>query len=432
MKHLSLDLWSSNMFRTREISADVLSAINTSLDQGHCDRLPFQDIKRLTCDSFKVSLQEICMFLSPRLTRLYLTIPDSAVGLKNFFTAVQTTCPFLKVISINGDRNSEELGTAVSSLVYSLSCLEVVWCSNIALNCKALVVLASLPKLWKFHVFLLGGPVLRTFRDDCHPLPFSTLQDFDASVATIGDADEFLQLISSSSSLYSLSVDVVVIPAPRELYSFLTTVHRSSSRDTLTAISLHDMAQVDLDAPLSHSLDAHTISPLLQCPNLQHISFGIRYGQEAINNSLMMDMALAWPRLRTIHFLSFYRGSRWPSKVNLEGLVHLTQGCRALESMSLRFDLSSTMTSIHPHNGIRNESLTYLSVDRSPITDPLAVVTHLFDVFPNLTLYHAWHSASASNLDEGDPEFIEMCKRWAEVDRLLEIRKQERSQVQQC
>ena len=97
--------------------------------------------------------------------------------------------------------------------------------------------------------------MLRNFRDDCHPLPFSTLQDFDASVATIGDADEFLQLISSSSSLYSLSVDVVVIPAPQELYSFLTTVHRSSSRDTLTAISLDDMAQVDLDAPLSHSLE---------------------------------------------------------------------------------------------------------------------------------------------------------------------------------
>jgi hypothetical protein len=158
----------------------------------------------------------------------------------------------------------------------------------------------------------------------------------------------------------------------------------------------------------------------------------IRYGQEAIDNSLMMNMALAWPHLRTIHFMSFHRGSRWPSKVNLEGLVHLAQGCRALESMSLRFDLSFPMTSIRPHNGIRNESLTTLSVDRSPITDPLAVVTHLFDVFPNLTLYHAWYLDSASNLDEGDPEFIEMCKRWGEVDRLLEIRKQERSQVQQC
>jgi hypothetical protein len=226
------------------------------------------------------------MFLSPRLTSLYLTIPDSAVGLKNFFTAVQTTCPFLKVVSINGDRNFEELGTAVSSLVYGLSCLEVVWCSSIALNCKALVVLASLQKLWKFHVFLLGGPVLRTFRDDCHLLPFSTLQDFHASAATIGDADEFLQLISSSSSLCSLSVDVFVIPAPQELFSFLTTVHRvtSSSRDTLTTALLHGMAQVALDAPPSHSLDAHTrLSSSAQICNTYHSAFVMGGRQSTIH-----------------------------------------------------------------------------------------------------------------------------------------------------
>jgi hypothetical protein len=179
------------------------------------------------------------MFLSLRLTRLYLTIPDSAVGLKNFFTAIKTTCPFLKVVSINGDKNSEELRTAVSSLVYGLSCLEVVWCSSFALNCEA-------------------------------------LKSFAPSSQRCTE----------------------VVP-----------------HDTWTTILLHGMAQVALDAPLSHSLDTYTISPLLQCPNLQYISFGICYGQEAINNSLMMDMA---PCLRTIHFYSFHRASRWHSKVNLE------------------------------------------------------------------------------------------------------------------
>ncbi|KIM88005.1 hypothetical protein PILCRDRAFT_268292 [Piloderma croceum F 1598] len=167
MKHLSFELRSSDILRTRELSADVLSAINSSLNWGHCHRSLFPGLKRSTCDVFLVSLQEIYMFLSPRLTSLYLTIPDSTVGLKNFLTAVQTTCPFLKVTSINGDRNSE-VGTAVSGLVCGLSCLEVVWYSNIALNGKALVVLASLPRLWKLHVSLPGGPMLRTFRDDCH------------------------------------------------------------------------------------------------------------------------------------------------------------------------------------------------------------------------------------------------------------------------
>jgi hypothetical protein len=378
-------------------------------------------LKRLTCDAFGIPLREICIFLSPRLTSFWLSTPDSPFGLETFLTAVQAASPFLKVVSIDCGRNSEKVRTAVSSLICGLPCLEVVSCSTIALNYKALVALASLPKLWRLHVVLPGGPPAM---DNCRPLPFSSLQDFKARAATIADADEFLRLVSGSTSLYSLSVEVLATTAPRELHSFLTTVHRSSSRDTLTKISLHDISQVALDAPVSHSLDVHTILPLLQCPNLQDILFGMRYGQDAIDNSLMMDMAMAWPHLRSIHFSSFHRAGRWHSKVNLDGLVHLAQGCRALERMSLGFDLSLPVISTHP--GVRNESLTYLCVDRSPITDPLAVATFLSDVFPKLELRHGWRS---SGWGDDNPEVIEMCKRWEEVNRLLEIGKQERSQA---
>ena len=223
MNCLSFELRSSHwVFGTRELSANVLSAINSSLDQGHCHRSLFQDLNKLTCDAFGIPLREICMFLGPQLTSVFLSIHNSPVGLKTFLTAVQATSPFLKVVSINGNRNSEEVRTAVSSLICGLPCLEVVWCSTIALNYKALVVLASLPKLWRLRVFLLGGPAAM---DNCHPLPFSSLQDFDASAATIADPDEFLRLVSGSPSLYSLSVDVLATTAPQELHSFLTTVH---------------------------------------------------------------------------------------------------------------------------------------------------------------------------------------------------------------
>ena len=420
MNHLSFELWSHRVFGTRELSTNVLSAINSSLNLGHCHRSVFQNLKKLTCDVLGIPLREMRIFLSPRLTSLFLSISNSTVGLETFLTAVQAASPFLRVVSINGNRYSEKVRTAVSSLICGLPCLEVVLCSTIALNYKALVALSSLPKLWRLHMFLPGGPVAM---DNCRPLPFSSLQDFDVSAATIADVDKFLRLVSGSPSLYSLSVDVLATTTPQELHSFLTTVHRSSSRETLTKISLQDISELVLVAPPSHSLDAHTISPLLQCPNLQTILFGMRYRQEAINNSLMMDMAMAWPRLRSIHFFSLHSAGRWHSKVNLDGLVHLAQSCPALKSVSLGFDLSLPMAPTHP--GVRNESLTYLYVDSSPITDPLAVATFFSDVFPKLELHHGWHS---SGWGEDSPEFIEMCKRWGEVDRLLEIRKQERSQ----
>jgi hypothetical protein len=163
---------------------------------------------------------------------------------------------------------------------------------------------------------------------------------------------------------------------------------------------------------------------------LEDVSFSIRYGLEAIDNSLMKDMALAWPRLRTLRLMSFYNASRWHSNVNLEGLIQLAQHCRVLESVSHEFDVSLPTTWIHPGNGIRNESSTFLHVGRSRITDPVAVVAVLSDVFPNLRLSHRWHPREAPTWDVtedvNDPVFIEMSKRWEQVDKLLEIRQQER------
>ena len=249
----------------------------------------------------------------------------------------------------------------------------------------------------------------------------------------IADAGEYLQLISNSSSLEFLSIVVSAIPQPQELYSFLTTVHQSCFRDILTTVLLMtDYAAVALDAPPPYSpRSAHSFTSPLLCSNLEHISLYIRYGQEAIDNSLMKDMALRWPRLRSISLSSTYRDSRWHLSANLEGLVYLAQHCRMLELVNCQFDVSLPTTSVDPASGIRNESLTGLYVHRSRIIDPVAVATLLSDVFPNLRLDHDWHFREglgrydSDDDEEDDPEFIEMCKRWKAVDQMLEMRKQE-------
>jgi len=79
-----------------------------------------------------------------------------------------------------------------------------------------------------------------------------------------------------------------------------------------------------------------------------------------------------------------------------------------------------------PGTGICNESEISLYIGRSSITNPLEVTAWLCNVVPNLRLDHSWHLTGHwdTSDDEEDPEFIEMCKRWAEVDKLFAATKQ--------
>ena len=405
-------------------SPSIFRAINRSLDLGHHSRPLLQNVTELHYDFFPgVSIVDAWIFLDPRLKKLVLSTPVPIVGLEAFLEAVKSTCPYLLNLRILIDDYEENkdagaVGRAISNTVCGLSYLQEasIQGSGVTLNSKTLVFLASLPTLQKLNVSVPGGPPLRSYQEEFPILPFPTLRDLCCS-ATIADAGEFLQLISTCSALKSLSIELSTIPPPQELYTFLTIVHQSSFRDTLTTVALYDSEGWDEDLPASHSLGVHTLSPLLQCPNLEDISFGIHYGQQAISNSLMESMASAWPHLRNLSLTSFYGDCRREYNINLKGLIHLAQRCRALESVRCQFDMSLPTESMHPGNGVRIESLTHLSIGRSPIVDPPAVAALLSDVFPNLAVFNDWHC--------GESE--EMGILWVDVDKLLKMKRQERS-----
>ena len=415
------------------INPSVFRAIDDSLDLGHCDRPLLQNIRRLIYFPSLtriISLADTRMFLGPRLKKLVLLTFGSNVELEDleeFLEAVKPRCPSLQELSVYGNIKfrTRKLGRALSDLVCGLPFLQAVLLGGVALNDEVLILLASLPSLRKLRVPLPGKAALRTFRNNVSNQPFPALRDFHASVASFADAGEFLPHISSASSVESLSIMVSTIPPAQELYTFLAMVEQSGLCKTLTTVLLHVWSH-DYPPP-SHSLEAHTLSPLLRCPNLENISFYICYGQQAINNSLMTEMALAWPRLREFSILPF--GDHQHCNINLEGLVHLAQHCPILGSVSCQFDASLPTNSTCLGSGICNESLTHLSVHRSRIADPFTVATLLFKVFPNLQLDHRWRFTEGSDWDpsdEGDPAAIEMANCWKDVDKLLEIKRRER------
>jgi hypothetical protein len=274
-------------------------------------------------------------------------------------------------------------------------------------------------------------------------LPFLAMRHLHLSVALIADAGQFLQATLSSFGLETLSITFDgIVPNPEQLHAVLTMIEQSSFCDTLTTFALRDRVHLDEETAPLHSLDAHTLSPLLQCRNLEHITFNISYGYAAIDNSLLEGMASAWPCLRYLDLHSYYHVRLWHSKANFQGLIYLAQHCHELQSVSLQFDLSLPPTAMDPDQRIRCETLTQLSVSHSHVSDPLGVATFLAGVFPNLRLHHNYFIRTTTprpgtiSLDfedalreyEQSPEFIEMAKRWKDVDQMLTARRLELSQ----
>ena len=431
---------------SQELSPSVFRAIESSLDLSHFDCPLLPNLSELTFkqDVGGISLRDVCIFLGPRLKMLHLSIPIIVDCLGTFAEGLKAKCPTIENLYISsGYRREEWVNRAVLDIICSLSSLWAVsWDSTF--DSQTLKYLSSLP-LWSLNVrlpqeFTQGGCVDASSNIP----PFLAMRHLHISVASIANAGQFLQATSSSFGLEPLSITFDgIVPNPEQLHTVLTVIQQSSFCDALTTFALRDCVHSDEETTPSHSLDAHTLSPLLQCRNLEHITINISYGYAAIDNSILEGMASVWPCLCYLTLHSYCHARLWHSKANFQGLIFLAQHCHALQSVSLQFDLSLPATTMDPDQRIHCESLTQLSVSYSHVFDPLAVATFLANVFPNLRLHHNYFIRTTtlgprmlwSDLEdplreyEQSPEFIEMAKCWKDVDQMLTVRRLEMSQL---
>jgi hypothetical protein len=328
MVHLSLNMSFSNMsiLGARELSPSVFRAIESSLALGHFDCPLLQNLTELTFgQGFDgVSLRDACVFLGPRLKTLRLTIPISLDGLVTFVTALKAKCPNIEYLYVSSDELSKRMNRVVLDLICSLSYLRTISCEDVTCDSQTLKYLSSLPFLQNLNVRLPNGLAQGGFLDASSDiLPFLAMRHLHVSVVSIADAGVFLQVTSSFSALESLYITFDhIVPTPDQLHAVLAVVQRSGSCDTLTTFELWDHVELYDDPSPLHSLDAHTLSPLLRCRHLEHITIGISYEHAGINNSFLKEMASAWPCLRYISLHSGYDTHLWHSKANLQGLLY--------------------------------------------------------------------------------------------------------------
>jgi hypothetical protein len=430
---------------TRELSPSVFRAIESSLDLGHIDRPLLQNLTELTFKQVfgEVSLRDLCVFLGPRLKTLHLSIPFIDNGLGTFAEALKAKCPAIENLYISSYGREEWASGVVSDIIHSQSALrKISWDSTCDL--QTLKYLSSLPSLRSLNVHLPQEFVQGNFLDATSNIPpFLAMRHLHVSVASITDAGQFLQATFSSIGLESLSIalDGIDIPNPDQLHAVLAVMQRSSFCDTLTTFALQDRTHFNEGTTPLHSLDARIIAPLLQCRNLEHVTINISYGHAEIDNSLLEGMASAWPCLRHLSLQPYYHARLWHSKANFQGLIYLAQHCHSLQSVSLQFNLSLPTTAMDLDQRIHCESLTQLYVFHSHVSDPRALTNFLANVFPNLRLHHNYAIRTTPRrrtmwLDSEDPlreyeqslEFVEMVKRWKDVDQMLTARRLELSQ----
>jgi hypothetical protein len=306
MEHLSFDQspYDLSVSGRRKLSPSVFRAIQSSLDLCHFNRPLLQNLTEFTFkpDYGGISLRDACIFLGLRLKTLDFTIPRSLVGLRTFAKALKAGCPAIEHLYISSCQSSDRVNRVVSDLVCSLSSLRTVWCEDITCDSQALRCLSSRPFLQLLHVDLPDELAQQSLLDgSSNILPFLAMRRLDITVASAASAVEFLQVTSSSSDLESLSITIDrILPTPAQLHAALTVMQQSGFCDTLTTFVLGDRVVSAEDSIPLRALDAQTLSPLLQCRNLENINIHILYGHAAIDNSLLKEMASAWPCLRSL------------------------------------------------------------------------------------------------------------------------------------
>ncbi|KAJ7670152.1 hypothetical protein DFH06DRAFT_941528, partial [Mycena polygramma] len=133
----------------------------------------------------------------------------------------------------------------------------------------------------------------------------------------------------------------------------------------------------------------------------------------ALSDALVLEMALAWPKLQWLHLLSRDPGTASDPAVTLAALCIFAQHCPALKVLAI--DISAR--TIPPLDGFDfavRPALETLLVGYAPIDDPSAVAEFILAVFPNVTGVGAEQSASLNTVERW-----ELSGRWEAVRKLL-------------
>jgi hypothetical protein len=163
---------------------------------------------------------------------------------------------------------------------------------------------------------------------------FPNLKDLSFNAYTLKDAIKFIQLLHGPH-LEILRTGLRPPHYASDLTAYFTVVSDLLDSTSLTQFSMHDPYSSFLDEPDAESVLSAAVLRLLFCfPNITDMALYLYVDLRLVDDSLLMQMSIAWPRLEVLDFRCC---DKFPCSVTFSGLVEFSRQCASLTTMYLPF-----------------------------------------------------------------------------------------------
>lgn len=251
---------------------------------------------------------------------------------------------------------------------------------------------------------------------------FCSLQYLHVTLDSFKTASNLFQYYSLSTNCRGIKIFSDTLPSYHDFNQLVNTICSKQPLISLTEVTLSQSWEVPDESPKC-ILEPCDLEPLFKLVNLEKLHIIDIISFQKIDNTLVWEIANAWPRLITLQLDCDHPRDQAHSSVTVEGLCALTS-CAQLKTLSIALDPS--VPDVNSLDGQRKFPCTSPLVDLwvgfSPIVDPPAIASFLSAIFPNLKKIHAGK--------EDEERETEQVRLWRQVQGLhshfMVVRRQER------
>lgn len=362
------------------------------------------------------------LFLSPSVTHFTWNVSPVAHNEDNIavlFDTLKNICPAMEHLHLSLESRplSAKVHAALSNLVSSLHGLRSLECASLSLTNAALDHLAHLPTLREVSMDLDANYDMETLSSK-HT--FSQILSIDAGLADLAQLNTLIN-VTASSQMDTISARLRSSPPAPLLWETFESLHHHPSRNSIEKIFIEQTEE----RPPNHEdyfITANTLRPLLAFSQLTVVTINLNCPFD-FDNSLLADMAGAWPQLVQLELITYYE--RENVRISLGGLISLIAGCPKLRSLGVVLDARITgfWNGKRPGLGYTNSAMRSLTFGYSPIGNPTRVASFLSDVFPNVSFIDVLWDGEDEN-----PARRSNFYRWKEAERLIQVFREVRNE----
>ncbi|KAJ7652852.1 hypothetical protein DFH06DRAFT_1330940 [Mycena polygramma] len=376
---------------------DFWAPVFNMLAASHPENIIFPKLEALSwnpvCSS---SFPYVRLFLCPSITSLSLAVISTITDV-SILPIVPLRCPLLKSVVLSTDKNLHRGCRNRDLAICGMAQLQSLVVDD--LDPTSLQHLAHLPSFTSLTI--QNGPRFIPSRPSSDLRRFLYLRDNYFSIP----CHEQMVAGGFHSAMYST-------PTARETAELYFILGEHCSHTSLTRLDLRTSkyAVLHFDAVEPYIVQSDALRILFPFRNLDTVFLSPPKGFD-IDDATVEDLARAWPRLKTLRLQGGDEYVRPISRVTFRGIQAFGRYCPRLNYLNIPFDASLVPheVDIKPH-----ENLFLLHVADSFISDPEAVASYLYTLFPNLG--HIATSRSGKDVDRDLGTSATLHERWMDVD----------------